>query len=288
MTSYDYLEPESVGAAIGLLQERGDEAHPVAGGASLILMLRQQLITPKVLVGLRRIPELRGMTAGDDGSLTIGATTTHRMLERDPKVAGYEPGLAAAFGEVATVRIRNQGTIGGNLAHADPAQDPPPILMALDAVVRVAGAEGERDIPIDELFVDYFETSLQPAELITTVVLPPRPGGASAVYVKYLPGSRDDYATVAVAVSGTQRQERWTDLRVACGAAGPVPLRIAAAERALEGGTLDDETIDEACNLVGETVDPIADIRGSADYKREMAMVWTGRALRRLAGRATA
>lgn len=285
MVSYDYVAPRSLEEAIGLLAAHGEDAHLIAGGVSLVLMLRQQLLTPSLLVGLRGIDELRGITVDNEGGLRIGAAATHRMVERALAVREYAPALADAFGQVATVRIRNQGTVGGNLAHADPAQDPPTILLALDAVAHAVGASGRRDIPIEDLFLDYFETSLEPTEILTAVSVPPRPSGANAVYVKFLPGSKDDYATVAVAVSGVAAGGGWTNLRVACGAAGPTPLRIPAAEAVLEGGSLDDAAIARAAELVGEAVDPIADVRGSADYKREMAVVWTRRALERLAGR---
>jgi len=285
MLSYDYVAPERLEEAINFLAEHGEDVHLIAGGASLILMLRQQLLTPSLLVGLRGIEELRGITTDDDGGLRIGATTTHRMVERAPAVRDYAPALAYAFGHVATVRIRNQGTIGGNLVHADPAQDPPTILLALDAVAHAVGVSGAREIPLGELFVDFFETSLKPTEILTAVSLPPRTPGANAVYVKFLPQSKDDYATVAVAVSGVADGGAWTNLRIACGAAGPVPMRIRAAEAILEGGSLDDAAIARAAELVGEAVDPIPDLRGSAEYKREMAVVWTRRALERLAGR---
>lgn len=286
MSAYDYAAPESLDEVIALLDAHGDDAHLIAGGASLILMLRQSLLTPSILVGLRRVPELRGIRANDDGSLRIAAMTSHRGVEMADEVAAYAPALGEAFGHVATVRVRNQGTVGGNLAHADPAQDPPPILMALDAVVHVRGREGQRSIPVTDLFVDYFETSLEPTEVITGVELPPRSPGAAAVYEKYLAGSRDDYATVSVAAAGTLRDGRWTGLRVACGAAGPVPMRLTAVEQALEGSSLTDTALTEAAGLAREAVDPIADVRGSAAYKREMAAVWVRRALVRLRAQA--
>lgn len=286
MPSYAYASPTTLDEAVGLLAEHGDDAHLIAGGASLVLMLRQQLLAPGLLVGLRRIDALRGIETTAAGGLRMGATTTHRTIERAPAARAYAPALAEAFGRVGTIRIRNQGTIGGNLAHADPTQDPPTILLALDAVVHVVGASGPREIPIDRLFVDYFETSLEPTEIVTAVSLPPRPSGAAAHYVKFLPRSKDDYATVAVAVSGVPQDAHWTRLRIACGAAGPVPMRVAAAEAAVDGGTLDEASISEAAEAVGEAVDPIDDVRGSSEYKREMAMVWTRRALRRLAGHA--
>jgi len=285
MPSYDYVAPSTLDEAVGLLKQHGDDAHLIAGGASLILMLRQQLLAPRVLVGLRGIEGLGGIETSVDGGLRIGAMATHRMIERASAVREYAPALADAFGHVATVRIRNQGTIGGNLAHADPAQDPPTILLALDAVVYAVGAEGPREIAIDEFFVDYFETSLEPSEIVVAVSLPARPTGAEAHYIKFLPGSKDDYATVAVAVSGVPDDGAWTRIRIACGAVGPVPMRVTAAEAAVDGGELDEASIARAAEAVGEAVDPIADQRGSPEYKREMAMVWTRRALRRLAHR---
>ncbi|MPZ16185.1 MAG: xanthine dehydrogenase family protein subunit M, partial [Chloroflexi bacterium] len=137
MPSYDYVAPSTLDEAVGLLKQHGDDAHLIAGGASLVLMLRQQLLAPRVLVALRGIEGLGGIETIPDGGLRIGAMATHRMIERTPAVRQYAPALAEAVGMVATVRIRNQGTIGGNLAHADPAQDPPTILLALDAVIHV-------------------------------------------------------------------------------------------------------------------------------------------------------
>ena len=287
MSTFDYLEPASVDEAVALLAQYGDDAHLVAGGTSVVLMLRQGLIQPAVLVGLRGIPELRGIHVADDGSLVIGATQTIRSLERAPAVSQYAPALADALSEIATVRIRNQATIGGSLAHADPAQDPPPMLIALDAAVGVAGTDGQRQIPLHELFVDIFETSLEAGDVITSVVLPPRPRDADAVYVKFLPGSKDDYATISVAVSGRHTNGTWQDLRVVCGAAGPTAIRVRAAEAALDGTQLEGTDVARAAGIVAEAVDPIDDLRGSADYKRSMANVWTRRALERLAGRAS-
>jgi aerobic carbon-monoxide dehydrogenase medium subunit len=285
MTAYDYVEPTTVEGAVAALAEHGEDAHVIAGGASMVLMLRQQLLVPSILVGLRGIPDLRGITPASNGSLWIGATTTHRQIERSPHVAAYAEALADAFSLVATVRVRNQGTIGGNLAHADPAQDPPPILLALDAMVHATGPTGARVTPIQDLFVDTFETSLAPDEVITGVELPVRPADAAAVYLKFLPASRDDYATVSVAVSARIGPDGWRDVRVALGAAAPVPLRVPAAEARLDGVVPDGIAIAEAAAAVADAVDPLTDSRGSAEYKRDMAVVWTRRALERLAGR---
>jgi carbon-monoxide dehydrogenase medium subunit len=284
MSAYDYLQPTTVDEAVGLVAQYGDDAHLIAGGTSVVLLLHQGLLQPAVLVGLRRIPALRGLS-DSGGGLLIGATQSIRSLERAPEVRAYSPALAEALGEVATVRIRNQATIGGSLAHADPAQDPPTMLMALDARARVAGRAGTRDIPLGELFVDVFETSIEAGEVITSVVLPPRAPDAAAVYRKFLPGSRDDYATVSVAVSGRKVSGAWQDVRIVCGAVGPTPMRIRGAEAALSGSQLEPSDIAGAAEVVASAVDPIGDLRGSADYKREMAAVWTRRALEQLAGR---
>ena len=283
MIGYDYVEPLTLDEALEFLATHGEDAHLIAGGASLVVMLHQQLVAPSVLVGLRRIEALRGIETRDDGWLRIGATTTHRQIERSPAVAAHAPALAEAFGHIATVRIRNQGTVGGNLAHADPAQDPPPILMAFDASVTVAGPSGERRIPVADLFVDLFETSLEPGEIITAVELPPRDPSAGAVYVKFLPGSRDDYATVSVAASATIAEDGWRNVRIACGAVGPVPMRMRDAEAALEGTRPDADAFAAAAATVADAVDPLDDTRGSAGYKRDMAVVWVRRALERLA-----
>jgi carbon-monoxide dehydrogenase medium subunit len=194
-------------------------------------------------------------------------------------VRAYEPALTEAFRHIATIRIRSQGTVGGNLAHADPAQDPPPILLVLDAVVAAVGPNGTRTIPLVSFFLDYFETVLRRDELIVSVRLPPRPPTATARYVKFLPRTHDDYATVGVAVSGTRGDDdRWHDVRIAIGAAG-IPGRVPAAETALEGTALSASDVAMAADATAEGIEPIDDLRGSAAYKRDMARVWTRRAL---------
>jgi carbon-monoxide dehydrogenase medium subunit len=289
MNPFDYSEPASIGEAIDLLRMYGDEGHPVAGGTALVLLLKQDLLLPRLLVGLGRIEELQGIRTGADGGLEIGATTSHRAVEIAPAVRTYAPALADAFRRIGTIRVRTQGTLGGNLAHADPAQDPPPILMALDAAVVVVGATGERTIPLSSFFVDYFETVLATGELIKSVHLPPRDAGAHATYVKFLPRTHDDYATVGVAVSASRHEDgRWRHVRIGVGAAGPVPIRATGAETALEGTAFDALEISGAADLVAEAVDPIDDLRGSASYKRDMTRIWAGRALARLAGQAAA
>lgn len=282
MLRYDYHAPTSVAEALELLARYGEDAHVMAGGTSLMLMMQQGLVQPGHVVGLRGVRELRGIEA-PDGALHIRAVATHREVERAPEVRSYCPALAETFSRVATIRIRNQATIGGNLAHADPAQDPPPMLLALDAQVVIASASGERTMPLDGFFRDFFETALQEGELLTSVRLPPLPAGARATYVKFLPRTEDDYATVSVAARVQLGPEnRCEEVRIALGSAAPVPLRARRVEDALRGQRLTAVLIDEAAALVREEVDPIDDLRGSARYKREMARVWTARAVKSL------
>lgn len=284
MAAFDLHEPTTVDEAVALLERLGDDATILAGGTSVVLLLGQGLIEPAHVVGLRHLDELRDVRGTPDGGLEIGALASLRSLERDPAIAAYEPMLAAALGAVATVRIRNQATLGGNLAHADPAQDPPPALLVLGAEVVVRGSAGERTVPLDAFFVDVFETALLPGDVLTHVRLPPRAPGARAAYRKFLPRTREDYATVSVAVSlrlddGGARPR---DVRIALGAVGATPIRARAVERVLEGASDALPRLAEIAALVRDEVEPADDLRGSAEWKRDMARVWTERALRDL------
>jgi len=277
--TYDYHEPESVPEALALLARYGEDAHLVAGATAFTLLWRQGLLRPGHVIGLRRIASLGGITTAD-GGLVIGATVTHREIERSAEVSRYCPALTSAFASVATVRVRNQATLGGNLAHADPAQDPPPMLMALGAAVVAVSAAGERTIAVDDLFVDVFTTSLRADEILTSVRLPALARGTRATYVKFLPRTADDYATVSVAATLRVGDDgRVADVRVALGACGPTPVRARSVEAALTGSRPDAKRVADAAARVTADIHPFDDVRGSADYKRDMARVWTERAL---------
>jgi aerobic carbon-monoxide dehydrogenase medium subunit len=280
---FDYVEPATLAEALALLAEDPDETHVMGGGTSLVILMKQDLVRPARVIGLRRIAQLRAIGAAGD-SLALGALATHGTLARSQAVRGHAAALASTFAAVATVRIREQATLGGNLAHADPAQDPPVTLLALDGVAIAMSKAGERRIPLQALFVDLFETSLARDELLVRVELPPLPAGARATYQKFLPATLDDYATVSVAaVVATDATGACTHVRIALGGAGPVPLRARDAEKSLAGRRLDDAAIREAAALAAAATDPIDDLRGSAEYKRAMAEVWTERALREVA-----
>jgi carbon-monoxide dehydrogenase medium subunit len=281
--SFDYHEPRSLDEAFVLLERYGEDAHLLAGGTATILLLRQGLLHPGHVIGLRAIDGLGGIAPTPDGGLRIGAMVTHRAVERSSEALAYSPALIDAFASVATVRIRNQATVGGNLAHADPAQDPPPMLAAFSATVTARSVRGARSIAVEDLAVDQFTTSLAHDEIITEVILPPLEPGSRETYLKFLPKTADDYATVSVAArlqfaaDGTI-----AETRIVLGAVGPTPIRARRVEDALRGARPTRETVAAGAALVREEVDPLDDMRGSAVYKREMARVWTQRALAEL------
>lgn len=283
MRPFDYLEPETLDAALASLAADPDDTVVMAGGTSVVILLKQDLIRPSRVIGLRRLAPLRAVAATPAG-LRLGALASHAALARSDAVRGFAPALAATFAAVATTRIREQATLGGNLAHADPAQDPPVTLLALDATAVARSTRGERRIPLDEFFRDIFETALEADELLTGVELPPLPPGARVAYQKFLPTTRDDYATVSVAaVVATAADGTCTHVRIALGGAGPVPLRALEAERSLLGRGLGGDALREAAALAAAAADPLPDLRGSAEYKRAMVAVWTERALRAVA-----
>ena len=284
MPPFDYHAPTALEEVFDLLERYGDDAHLIAGGTALVLLLKQGLIQPGHVVSLRALANLKGIAPADDGGgLDIGALTTHRQIERSREAAQYCQALTHTFARVATVRIRNQGTIGGNPVHADPAQDPPPMLIVLQGEAQLASKSGTRTVPLDAFFVDYFETALQPGEVLTSVHLPPMAANTRVHYEKFLPRTQDDYATVSVAAALRLGPDgSCEDVRIALGAAAVTPIRARAVEGALRGQQLTPERIKDAAALVRDEVDPLDDLRGSAAYKREMARVWTERTLLRL------
>jgi carbon-monoxide dehydrogenase medium subunit len=213
---------------------------------------------------------------------------THRAVETSPLVQDQIPVLAETYRHVATLRIRNMATVGGTLAHADPSQDSPVTLMALDARVRLTSSGGSREVPLNEFFTDYYETVLRPDELLTDVLVPvPKPHTGS-IYLKFLPRTEDDYATVGVAVSLQiePSSQLCQECRIVMGGVAPTPLRVQEAEALLSGQKLAPELLHKAAAVAQEHTDPISDSRGSSDYKRDMAGVCVRRALEQAAQKA--
>jgi carbon-monoxide dehydrogenase medium subunit len=280
MNPFDFRQPDTLEEALTLLHDLGEDARVIAGGTALVIMLKQRLVMPDCLISLQKLRNLDQITAAN-GEIRLGALTTHRAVERSPAVRGRILSLAETYAHVATIRIRNVATVGGALAHADPNQDPPVILMALDARVRLTSTAGSRQVAIAEFFTDYYETVRQPDELVTEVVVPmPKPHSGS-IYLKFLPRTADDYATVGVAATVTIDPASGTcqECRIAMGCVASTPVRAPEAETLVRGHRLTPDLAREAGALAQHATDPISDARGSAEYKRAMSGVFVRRAL---------
>ncbi len=284
--SIAYHEPVTWQDALALLDRHGEDATVLAGGTAFTVLMRQGLIRPGHVVALRRIAGTSRIDVDAHGGVSIGALATHSAVQRSDGIAKTWPELAAAVKKVATVRVRNQATLGGSVAHADPASDAPVMLCALAAQVVVVSGEdaARRRVPIDLLFADTFTTTLAPGEVIHSIEVPGRRAGAAAVYRKFTLRSVDDYACVSVGAQADVTRGVFEGLRVFLGGVGATPIRARSVEQALAGVRAEARAIADAAALARDDVDPQNDSRGSAAYKREMARVWTERALRALAG----
>jgi aerobic carbon-monoxide dehydrogenase medium subunit len=286
MIPFEYRSPKNLKEVHATLKEFGGDAKMVAGGTALVIMMKQRLVRPSCLVSLRSVRGLNSIEISD-GGLRIGGLATHREVESSPLLRRRLPMLAETYHHVATLRVRNMATVGGGLAHADPNQDPPPSLIALGATVKATSANGSRVIPLDEFFKDYYETVLNPDEIITEVFVPKAAPNTGAAYIKFLPRTADDYATVSAAAVLTldKSKKNIVDARIALGSVGVTPIRASAAEAVLRGQPLKAEAFAEAGEKAKEAVDPVSDFRGSAAYKKDMAAVFVRRALEKaLAG----
>jgi carbon-monoxide dehydrogenase medium subunit len=261
--TFDYVAASSAAHALELLGEHGDDAKLLAGGHSLLPMMKLRLANPAVLIDIGRVAELSGIAADGD-ELVIGATTRHAELAESALVRKDAPLLAHAAAQVGDPQIRHRGTIGGSLAHSDPAADLPMALTALGGSVELRGPGGTRRVAADDFFVGYFETSMEPDELLTAVRVPRRPGQPWG-YQKFVRRA-NDWAIVGVAATGG---------RIALANMGPVPIRARAAEEALAGGA----TVAQAAELAAEGTSPGEDIHADRAYRQHLARVLTRRAL---------
>lgn len=276
---FDLAEPASVAEASALLARHGDAARLYAGGTELLLAMKEGLVHYDWLVNVKTIPGLSGLRLGADGALAIGAATSHRTLERDPVVRERFPVIARMEADVANVRVREVGTLGGNLCFAEPHADPGTLLQVYDATVTLARASGARTVPLERLFVGPFETCLEGDELLTEIVVPPLPARSAAAYLKF---GMLERPSVGVAVALTLDDGRVGRARVAVGCVGPVPRRVPEAEAVLAGAGVDESLarLDEAGRLAAAAADAVTDLHGSAEYKAHLVGVLLGRAWR--------
>ncbi|HEU0173598.1 MAG TPA: xanthine dehydrogenase family protein subunit M [Blastocatellia bacterium] len=283
--SFEYLAPRTLGEAISLLRKSGPEAKILSGGQSLIPMMKLRLATPAYIIDINRIPGLNYISESD-GYLRIGALTRESDLEVSPVVISRFPILADTTAVIADPLVRNQATVCGNLAHGDPANDHPATMLALEASLIAAGPSGEREMPVERFFTGLFATDLQPDEILKEIKIPiPSPSSGGA-YLK-LERKVGDYATAGVAVQITVNDAGICQ-RAGIGLTnvGFSTLKAKKAEAFLTGKTLDDSTIKQAAELAAGEAQPIDDIRGSADYKRDLVRVLTARAINRAFKRA--
>ena len=281
---FEYLAPASLEEACGLLREHQGDAKLLAGGTALVMWLRMGLLSPAYVIDLENVLGLDGITFDPEDGLRIGAGVKHRDLELWPEVRQHYPLLRETFHKVAQPRIRLMATVGGNLSHGDPLTDPGASFIALDAEVTLCSSRGERTLSVEDFFVDYYETALEPDEILTSIHVP-APAGPAWSHIKFTPRSEEDFATVGVAVTLTGQGNRCDDVRIALNSVGPTIFRARAAEDVLRGRELTPERVEEAGAAAAEASDPIEDVRGSSDYKRELAAVFVRRALEQAAAK---
>src|SRR5436309_2129869 len=273
---FELSDPTSVAEASELLARHGDAARIYAGGTELILAMKEGLVHYEHLVNVKTIPGLAGVRL-DAGTLRLGAATSHRALERDPLVRQHFPAVARMEADVANVRVREVGTLGGNLCFAEPHADPGALLQVFDATVRLERKGGARTIPLERLFVGPFETCLEGDELLTEIVVPPLAPRSAAVYLKF---GFLERPSVGVGVAVTLADGHVADARIAVGSVGPVPRRMRDAEARLQDRPVADSeaALTEAGRIAARASDAITDLHGSAEYKEHLVGVLLRRA----------
>jgi carbon-monoxide dehydrogenase medium subunit len=279
---FEYVRPATVGDAVRALADGGEDAKVIAGGQSLMPLLRLRLAFPDLLVDVGGLDELRGVTDAGD-SLVIGARTTHHDVIRDPLIAQHCGLLAEAAGMVADPAVRHRGTLGGSLAHADPAGDLPAVAVALGATFLVRGPGGEREVAAGDFFVDYLTTSLLPGEILTGVRVPKLGDGWGYRYEKFH-RTAQAWAIVGVAAVARRSNGSVAEARIGLTNMGSVPVRATAAESAAAGADATRQALRAAAEHAADGTEPPSDLDGAADYRRHLAKVLTGRALAAAAG----
>src|SRR5438067_3451321 len=280
--AFDYVKPQSPDEAVRTLASAGEDAKVIAGGQSLMPLLRLRLAYPDLLVDLGGLYELRGVHDQGD-SVLIGALTTVYQLTREPLIRQHCGLVAQTAGVIADPAVRHRATLGGALAHADPAGDLPAVVLALDATLVVRGPGGQREIPAADFFVDYLTTSLAPDEILTAIRVPKLGSGWGYRYEKFH-RTAQAWATVGVAALVRRSNGSIAEARIGLTNMGTTPLRATAAEDAAAGAQASRDALRAAAASADEGTNPPADLHGAPDYRRHLARVLTGRALAAAAG----
>ena len=278
-SSFDYHAPTSVADALALLDQHGEDAKLLAGGHSLIPLMKTRLSEPSVLIDLGKISTLSYINE-QDGGLAIGALTTYSEIAASTLVQSKAPVLADASGQVADNQVRNRGTIGGSLSHADPAGDLPAVALALGAELKTSSSGAHRTISADEFFVDLLTTALAPNEILSEIAIPALPAVTGTAYVKFA-NKASRYAVVGVATVVTVGSDgSCQSARIAVTGAGAKATRATGSEAALVGSNLDDAAIQAAASQAGEGIEFNEDVHASAEYRAHLTTVYAGRAIR--------
>lgn len=278
--SFELLQPRSLQQAVELLQKHGDDARPLGGGTTLIILMKQRALHYPYLVDLQTIPGLNEIKKEADG-VRIGALASHRMVETSPLIRQSLPVLAEAFRHIGNVRVRETASVGGNLAHADYRLDPPPPLLILGAEVSAFGPKGARAIPLKNFFRGMYETALEPGELLVDVKIPSMPANSRAAYLRYSALSANDWPCLGVAGLLIKESGRCKELRLALGGVAATPLLIDGLEFT-KNQTLDQAVIDKVLDVVDRQISPSSDLRGTEWYKRRMARLFVKKAVEQL------
>ena len=282
--SFELLQPHSVDEAIAMLVKHGDEARPIGGGTTLIILMKQRALHYPYLVDLQSIPGLDQISRESDG-VRIGALVTHRSVELSPVMRQAFPVVSEAFSKIGNVRVRQTASVGGNLAHADYRLDPPPPLLVLGAAVTATGPEGSRTIAMANFFRGLYETALKPGELITDVKIPFMPANCKAVYLRYSSLSGNDWPCLGIAALAVQQNGRCQELRLALGGVAAIPILVEALGF-IRDQSLDESVMEKLLDTIDEQISPSSDLRGSEWYKRKMVRVFVNKAIVQLQGQA--
>jgi CO/xanthine dehydrogenase FAD-binding subunit len=287
MKTFELLEPESIEESLRMLSQWGDEAKVFAGGTALVKLMKKRLVHPLYLVNIKRIHDLQFIREDEEG-IRIGALATLREVETSPLVRTLCPPVAEMLHTVGSVQIRNVGTLAGNLCLADLASDPAPLLIAMGASLKIEGLPGERDLPLEKFITDFYTTDLGPAEILTQIRIPAVPQNTGVVYLKHTLRAAFDLAVVGVAVRLrlSPQDSVCRDIGIVLGGVAAAPLRLPEVEDFIKGKRVDDPRIKRAAEMAAAGVEPIQDVRASAEYRKEMIAVFVERGIQQALARA--
>jgi len=274
VTDCEYLKPRTLEEALTLILQYKEESKLIAGGQSLLVLIQQGLVKPNYLIDIKGVSALDYINFDKKDGLKIGSLTSHRAIETSPIIQNGFGILCEMEEELATIQIRNRGTIGGNLCHADPAGDPCPVLIALSAKVKMASPSGERVMALEEFNKDYFESDLKADEILTEIQVPITPAHTGSAYTKFRIAERDStLVAAAVLITLNSKNEACGDARIVLGGAAPIPLRVKKAEKLLVGEEIKDNLLEQAAQIASDESNPMPDMSGSEEYKRELVKI---------------